>query len=224
MSEIMLAPSAEVAYAWELYWITEALAPAFYDLVIYYQYNGYVADNDTDNYNESVPTTYLGWFFGAPLVIWNVIAYNLFPWFWFRGMGAVTTWAKLGHWLQWFTVYQLEVVVVVLGSLFLGGGGGGYLLLILFEIFPHFRVGFWIKTVMLIVERIIMHVYYDGYLEYIEYQKWAYSATEEEIAASEAAGAAAAEPTEDAVEETAEESTEVSETEEAAAEDTAFFF
>ena len=224
MSEIMLPPSAEVAYAWEMILATEFIGPLLYDLVIYYQYNGYIADNDTDNYDDSVPSTYLGYFFSGPLVLWNAIAYYLAPWFWLRGMGAVNAWAKLGHWLQWFTVYQLEVIIVVFGSLFLGAGGGGYLLLILFEIFPHFRVVFWIKTIMYIVERIIMRVYYDGYLEYIEYQKWAYRATEEEIAASEAAGAAAAEPTEDAVEETAEESTEVSETEEAAAEDTSVAF
>ena len=86
------------------------------------------------------------------------------------------------------------------------------------------REGLWLKTIVFFGERYIIYTYYEGYKEFIEYQKWAARATEEELAASEAAGAAAAEPTEDAVEETAEESTEVSETEEAAAEDTAFFF
>ena len=224
MSEIMLPPSEEVAYAWEIFWLSQIIAPVLYDMTIYYQYTGYVADNDSDGYSEDVPTTYLGWFFTAPLVLWNAIAYYLSPWFWGRGMGLVTGWAKVGQWLQWYTVYELEVLILFIGSLFLGGAGAGALLVVLYDIFPHMRVGLWLKTILLIVERVIIYFYYDGYKEYIEYQKWAYHATEEELAASEAAGAAATEPTEDAVEETAEESTEVSETEEAAAEDTALIF
>ena len=83
------------------------------------------------------------------------------------------------------------------------------------------KLGTSIKGFIYASERVVGFLFKDGYKEYLAYQKWAARATEEELAASEAAGAAISGETEEAVEEeTAEESTEVSETEEAAAEDT----
>ena len=94
----------------------------------------------------------------------------------------------------------------------------------MYAIFPNMKLGTSIKGVIYASERVVGFLFKDGYKEYLDYQKWAARATEEELAASEAAGAAVSGETEEAVEETAEESTEVSETEEAAAEDTSVAF
>ena len=94
----------------------------------------------------------------------------------------------------------------------------------MYAIFPNMKLGTSIKGFIYASERVVGFLFKDGYKEYLDYQKWAARATEEELAASEAAGAAISGETEEAVEETAEESTEVSETEEAAAEDTSVAF